>query len=192
MKKLRPFSIFLILFSFSMLILCCFGWYQVDRFVDDLEISLQKNATSSNTNESTDYIVVEEDTATTESDIDYVVLDPELYTEVVDLAYDIGEKYAKFTSGDISLQNIENYFVEDSDILVALNNYSSRRYDDHDAVYIDNMILLHLHQTDIDEIEARITFDYKVSLENEIKTFPSDYSIFIQTDDMKISALAMN
>lgn len=189
MKKSKIFYVFLIIYSIILTCLCFFGWYHVDKFADNLEITLQQNsalqsATVNEENSIDDEIV--------EIEENYTILNVEDYPEILNISFEIAEKYAKFTSGDLDFKDIEPYFLEGSDIISILESYSSRRYDDHDSVLVENMILISLHDIGEGQLVSRVSFEYLVSVGDVVKRFPADYSIYFDVDTKKITAFTMN
>lgn len=194
MKKIQAFTGFLMGLSLFLTCLCVFGWGEVVKYANNLELTLQSNI--GNTMESSIDSKKEEVSNSTEEtpqeEESGISLDIEEYPDFLTLSFEIAEKYAMFTSGDLDFREIEPYFLADSDILTALESYSSRRYDDHDAVFVENLEFHSLRDMGDGKFVARVTFEYVVEVDDVILEYPSDYSIYFDESSRKISGLAMN
>lgn len=176
MKKIGTFTKFLIIFSMFLTGLCVYGWIEVGKFADNLEITLQ-NRLQNNENV---------------TEFEPITLNIEEYDDFRILSFEIAEKYAKFTSGDLNFSEIKPYFQAGSDILTSLESYSSRRYDDHDEVSVQNLTFHLLQDLGNEQFVARVTFEYLVQVDGVTLEYPSDYSIYFDEESKKITALAMN
>ncbi|MFI3200204.1 MAG: hypothetical protein R3Y54_01585 [Eubacteriales bacterium] len=208
MKKIQLFYKIIMGYCLLLACLCFYGWYQIGEFANGLEMTLQVNASSVNhsgtentsSKENSSYMehTVPNDSSLWEQDKpsivneDYLLLDVEEHSKIWDISLEIAEKYAKFTSGDADFKEIKSYFMEGSDILTALESYSSRRYDDHDEVFIEDMECESLYDMGNGQLVSRVTFVYLVQVGEEVKRFPSDYSIYFDEESGKIIALSMN
>lgn len=185
-KKMKGFTGFLLGLSLFLTCLCVYGWIQVGEYADHLELTLQSN--TQNNSEETDN---PPETSTPQEEIQ-ILLDVDEYPEFRDLSLEVAQKYAKFTSGDLNFSEIKGYFQENSDILTALESYSSRRVDDHDTVLVENLVFHTLHDLGDETFLARVTFDYLVTVDELTLEYPSDYSIYFHKTSQKITGLAMN
>ncbi|MFI3255372.1 MAG: hypothetical protein R3Y63_13720 [Eubacteriales bacterium] len=194
MKKIQTFTGFIIGISLFLACLCIFGWFQVVEYTDNLELTLQSNIEnmmeSSIESEKEEVINPTEETPLEEES--GILLNIDEYPDFLTLSFEVAEKYAKFTSGDLDFREIEPYFLAESEILTALESYSSRRYDDHDAVFVENLEFHSLRDMENGEFVARVTFEYLVEVDDVILEYPSDYSIYFDKVSQKITGLAMN
>lgn len=186
MKKLRPFTQFLLGYTCILSLLCLFGWHELGAFVEELEFTLEAQVQSMEAAKAKAQQGVEN------TDPQKLSLNMDEYPEIRALSFQFAEKYARFVSGDLDLEAIEGYFQKDSVFLEAISSYSSRRYDDHDAVSLVNLQQLSLEDTGEGVLESRVTFDFMVEVEGETLAFPTDYSIFIDEMSLKIISLSMH
>lgn len=158
---------------------CIFGWVNIAKFANEFEDSLLIAENNAIKQEEKSEILAEE------------LLNEQEVEEFGDLAIEIAQKYAKFTSADLKFNDIKDYFKENSEILELLETYNSNRYNDHEKSYFENISLKDPVLISENSVKCEVSFDYIVITKENTHTFASTYILYFDTNDKKVTSITM-
>lgn len=178
-KKILSFGKILMIISALLLCICIFYWIKLSSFIDEFEQTLNIEQPS----------VVEHSV----EEVEVVYLnDQEEIEFFMNLAVEVAESYAQFTSADLKFNDIKNYFQEDSEILELLESYNSNRYNNHENSYFENIEVLKPSLTNDSLVKCQVSFDYIVITSQDTHNYPSSYTLYFNQKTKKVTALEMN
>lgn len=186
-KKTFSFGKILIIISIILLCICIFYWVKLSSFIDEFEKTLNIQQLSSLEIPLEEVGEVEEDTVE-----EINLTDQEEIEFYMDLAVEVAESYAKFTSADLKFNDIKNYFQEDSEILELLETYNSNRYNSHEDSYFENINVSKPSLINQNQVKCQVSFDYVVITSQDTHNYPSSYTLFFDKDTQKVVSLEMN
>lgn len=173
-KKFGTYQKVLLSLSLALSLGCVYGWLTLGKFVNDFEESLALSESLAQKTE------VESPLSSSEEEEKYL-----------DLALEVAESYAKFTSADLDYADIQGFFQEGSDILDLLASYNSKRYNSHEGAYFQNILQETPVQLGDSTVKCQVSFDYMVITSEETLCFPSAYVLYFNQKSGKVFALEM-
>lgn len=186
MKKVNfTFKHFLIILSSTLTVLCLFAWVNLYFFISEFEQTLTK--------QSAPYENSQTITDPTENDdiFDLIPLSQDELELFSQLALEVAQNYAKFTSADLDFDEIIPYFHPDSGVLTLLESYNSNRYNKHEDAYFENIIINEPILTEKGQVQCELSFDYVVTTSEGINHFPSGYALYFDREAKTVHDLQM-
>lgn len=124
---------------------------------------------------------------------EYIVqLDESKYDYISKLALDVAKKYANFTSNDLSLEDIENYFDKTTDTYNKIKTYNGIYYNSHSSYAFEYVLIGEISMVNDNIIKANVSFNYVIVSWNGRYDYPSDYTIYFDSSNNKVISLGMN